>query len=144
MAEKYASEIEIRVLSRRFRVLALIAKYTKGAMCELPYPTDDIRLLTKAAMSALDAAYRPGYAYSKAEVMLINLCQRGEYTDDLFAESQPVAVERLMGVFDAINGKWGRGTLHTGSVPMSPDWGMRRELMSQSYTTRLDQLLKVQ
>lgn len=120
------------------------AKYAKGAMCELPYPTDDIRLLTKAAMSALDAAYRPGYAYSKAEVMLINLCQRGEYTDDLFAESQPVAVERLMDVFDAINGKWGRGTLHTGSVPMSPDWGMRRELMSQSYTTRLDQLLKVQ
>ena len=120
------------------------AKYAKGAMCELPSPTDDIRLLTKAAMSALDAAYRPGYAYSKAEVMLINLCQRGEYTDDLFAESQPVAVERLMDVFDAINGKWGRGTLHTGSVPMSPDWGMRRELMSQSYTTRLDQLLKVQ
>ncbi|WP_223810614.1 DUF4113 domain-containing protein [Pseudomonas coronafaciens] len=28
----------------------------------------------------------------------------------------------------------------TGSVPVTPDWGMRRELMSQSYTTRLDQL----
>ncbi|KPW93071.1 RulB protein [Pseudomonas syringae pv. castaneae] len=45
-----------------------------------------------------------------------------------------------MAALDSINGKWGRGTLRTGSVPVTPDWGMRRELMSQSYTTRLDQL----
>ncbi|WP_155517404.1 DUF4113 domain-containing protein, partial [Pseudomonas amygdali] len=25
-------------------------------------------------------------------------------------------------------------------TPVTPDWGMRREHMSQSYTTRLDQL----
>lgn len=124
-------------------VFALIDCNSFYASCERVFPTDDIRLLTKAAMSALEAAYRPGYAYSKAEVMLINLCQRGEYTDDLFAVSQPVATERVMDVLDAINSKWGRGTLHTGSVPLSPDWGMRRELMSQSYTTRLDQLLQV-
>ncbi|NAS94432.1 RulB protein, partial [Pseudomonas syringae pv. actinidiae] len=41
---------------------------------------------------------------------------------------------------DSINGKWGRGTLRTGSVPVTLDWGMRREQMSQSYTMRLDQL----
>ncbi|MGK9419965.1 translesion error-prone DNA polymerase V subunit UmuC [Pseudomonas cedrina] len=120
------------------------AKYAKGVMCELPYPTDDIRLLTKAAMAALDAAFRTGYAYSKAEVMLTDLCQRGEYTADLFALSQPAEAERVMDVFEAINRKWGRGTVHTGSVPITADWGMRRELMSQSYTTRLDQLLEVQ
>ncbi|WP_237742306.1 DUF4113 domain-containing protein [Pseudomonas avellanae] len=45
-----------------------------------------------------------------------------------------------MAALDSINGKWGRGTLRTGSVPMTPNWGMRREQMSQSYTTRLDQL----
>nr|WP_223862844.1 DUF4113 domain-containing protein [Pseudomonas cannabina] len=45
-----------------------------------------------------------------------------------------------MAALDLINGKWGRGTLRTGSVPVVPDWGMRREQMSQSYTTRLDQL----
>lgn len=48
--------------------------------------------------------------------------------------------DRLMAALDSINGKWGRGTLRTGSVPVTPDWGMRRELMSQNYTTRLDQL----
>ncbi|WP_135186013.1 DUF4113 domain-containing protein, partial [Pseudomonas syringae] len=64
----------------------------------------------------------------------------GEFTDDLFMTNQPASSDRLMAALDMINGKWGRGTLRTGSVPATPDWGMRRELMSQSYTTRLDQL----
>ena len=119
------------------------AKYANGALVVLPYPTDDVRLMTKMAVEAVDRIYRPGFRYSKAEVLLLNLCQHGEYTDDLFAESQPEASQKLMGVLDEINGRWGRGTLRTGSVPIEPDWGMRRELMSQSYTTRVDQLWSV-
>ncbi|RMS84762.1 RulB protein [Pseudomonas savastanoi] len=68
------------------------------------------------------------------------ICQPGEFTDDLFAACQPATSDRLMAALDSINGKWGRGALRTGSVPVTPDWGMRREQMSQSYTTRLDQL----
>jgi DNA polymerase V len=118
------------------------AKYAKGVVVDLPYPTDDVRLLTKAAVDALDV-YRPVFNYSKAEVMLLNLCQPGEYTDDLFAISQPTEATRVMAVLDQINGRWGRGTLRSASVPCNPDWGMRREMMSQSYTTKLDQLWKV-
>ncbi|MDT3243935.1 DUF4113 domain-containing protein [Pseudomonas amygdali pv. morsprunorum] len=46
----------------------------------------------------------------------------------------------IIGVLDEINERWGRGTLRATSVPSDPDWAMRRELMSQSFTTRLDQL----
>lgn len=119
------------------------AKYAKGVVVDLPYPTDDTRLMTKAACDALGHLYREGYRYSKAEVLLLDLCQRGEYTDDLFAAVQPPASEKLMSVLDAINGRWGKGTMRTASVPLVPDWGMRRELMSQSYTTRLYQLMRV-
>lgn len=119
------------------------AKYANGVLVDLPYPTDDVRLLTKAATGALDRIFRAGFRYSKAEVLLLDLCQRGEFTDDLFATSQPEAAERVMRVLDEINGRWGRGTLRTASVPTQPDWGMRREMMSQSYTTRVDQLWRV-
>ncbi|MBC3336687.1 translesion error-prone DNA polymerase V subunit UmuC [Pseudomonas proteolytica] len=119
------------------------AKYANGVVVDLPYPTDDVRLLTKATIEAVDHIYRPGFKYSKAEVMLLNLCQPGEYTDDLFAVSQPAEATRVMTVLDQINGRWGKGTLRSASVPMNPDWGMRREMMSQSYTTRLDQLWSV-
>jgi len=119
------------------------AKYANGVVVDLPYPTDDVRLLTKAAVDALDRVFRPGFAYSKAEVLLMNLCQRGEYTDDLFAASQPAEATRVMAVLDQINGRWGKGTLRAASVPINPEWVMRRDLMSQSYTTKLEQLWRV-
>ncbi|AKA84872.1 Error-prone, lesion bypass DNA polymerase V (UmuC) [Pseudomonas synxantha] len=120
------------------------AKYANGVVVDMPYPTDDVRLLTQAAVGALDRLFRPGFKYSKAEVMLIDLCQPGEYTDDLFAKSQPAEATRVMTVLDQINERWGRGTLRSASVPVNPEWGMRREMMSQSYTTRLDQLWSVE
>ncbi|WP_314408953.1 translesion error-prone DNA polymerase V subunit UmuC [Pseudomonas kuykendallii] len=119
------------------------AKYANGVLCELPYPTDDVRMLTAAALAGLNRVFREGYNYSKAEILLLDLCQRGEYTADLFATTQPEASERVMSVLDEINAKWGRGTLRPGRVTSSPEWGMRRELMSQSFTTRMDQLWRV-
>ena len=119
------------------------AKYANGVVIDMPYPTDDVRLLTKAAVDALDRVYRPGFKYSKAEVLLMNLCQPGEYTDDLFAASQPTESTKVMAVLDQINERWGSGTLRAASVPSKPDWAMRREMISQSYTTRLDQLWTV-
>ncbi|MCF5173397.1 DUF4113 domain-containing protein, partial [Pseudomonas canadensis] len=119
------------------------AKYANGVVVDMPYPTDDVRLLTQAAVGALDRIFRPGFKYSKAEVMLLNLCQPGEYTDDLFAISQPAEATRVMTVMDQINERWGRGTLRSACVPADPDWGMRRDMMSQSYTTKLDQLWSV-
>jgi DNA polymerase V len=119
------------------------AKYANGVILDLPYPTDDVRLMTRAAVDAVDRVFRPGFKYSKAEVLLLSLCQKGEYTEDLFSISQPEATEKVMGVLDAINGRWGRGTMRLASVPTNPDWAMRREMMSQSFTTRVDQLWTV-
>lgn len=116
------------------------AKYAQGVLVELPYPTNDTLLLTRAGTAAVERVYRPGYRYIKAEVLLMDLRQRGEFTDDLFAATQPVASDCLMSVLDDINGKYGRGTMRTATAPRTPDCGMRRDMMSRSYTTRIDQL----
>lgn len=119
------------------------AKYANGALVELPYPTNDVRLMTKAATEAVNRLFRPGFKYSKAEVLLMDLRQPGEFTDDLFAHSQPVMADKVMSLLDEINGRWGKGVLRVASVPVAPGWAMRRELMSQSYTTKVDQLWTV-
>jgi DNA polymerase V len=119
------------------------AKYANGALVELPYPTNDVRLMTKAATDAVNRLFRPGFKYSKAEVLLMDLRQPGEFTDDLFAHSQPAAADKVMSVLDEINGRWGRGTLRAASVPTAPAWAMRRDLMSSSFTTKIDQLWTV-
>ncbi|HEK1009254.1 TPA: Y-family DNA polymerase [Pseudomonas putida] len=119
------------------------AHHAQGALVELPYPTCDTLLMTRLATDAVARIFRPGFRYSKAEVLLMDLRQPGEFSEDLFALKQSVACDRLMQVMDDINERWGRGTMRAGSVPASPDWGMRREMMSQSYTTRIDQLWTV-
>ncbi|NNA23569.1 Y-family DNA polymerase [Pseudomonas lundensis] len=118
-------------------------KYARGVICELPYPTDDTRVITKAAVAALSELFQEGFKFSKAEILLMDLRQPNEFTGDLFSVSQPEATEKVMSVLDAINGRWGRGTLRVARVPSDPDWGMRREMMSQSFTTRVDQLWTV-
>lgn len=118
-------------------------KFARGVMVELPYHTDDTRLITRGALAGLEQLFREGFAFAKAEVLLVDLRQRGEYNDDLFAETQPASAEKLMGVLDQINSRWGRGTLRPGRVPADPEWGMRREMLSPCFTTRLDQLWTV-
>ncbi|KPB19156.1 Ultraviolet light resistance protein B [Pseudomonas syringae pv. syringae] len=99
--------------------------------------------MTRAANEAVNRLFRPEFKYSKAEVLLLDLRQPGEFTDDMFAASQLASAERMMGGLDEINTRCGRGALRTGSVPFNPEWAMRRELMSESYTIRLDQLWEV-
>jgi len=118
-------------------------KFARGMLCQLPYPTDDTRIIVQAALAGLEAIYRPGYAFAKAEILLVDLCQRGEFTDDLFASTQPAGSEAVMKVLDSINARWGRGTLRPGVVPATAEWGMKQQLLSQSYTTRVDQLWSV-
>lgn len=119
------------------------ARYANGARVVLPYPTNDVRLLTKAATEAVNRLFRPGFNYSKAEVLLLELCRPGQFTEDLFTASQPETADKVMSVLDDINARWGRGTLRTGGVPLDPHWAMRRDLMSRSYTTRFDELWTV-
>ncbi|MCY1549721.1 Protein UmuC [compost metagenome] len=118
-------------------------RFAKGAVCQLPYPTNDTRVVITAALEGLEQIYREGFAFAKAEVLLLDLRQPGEFTGDLFAAAQPGSAERVMAVMDAINARWGRGTLRPAGVPAAPEWGMRRELMSPNYTTRIDQLWTV-
>ncbi|WP_312728210.1 translesion error-prone DNA polymerase V subunit UmuC [Stutzerimonas kunmingensis] len=118
-------------------------KFARGIICELPYPTDDTRVITKAAVAVVGELFQEGFKFSKAEILLMDLRQPNEFTADLFAPAQPVGDERVMHVLDEINAKWGRGTLRTARVPVSPEWGMRRELKSPSFTTRLDELWTV-
>ncbi|WP_083735316.1 DUF4113 domain-containing protein [Pseudomonas cedrina] len=48
-----------------------------------------------------------------------------------------------MRALEQINSRWGRGTPRSASVPENSEWGMRREMMSQSCTTKIHELWNV-
>lgn len=115
-------------------------QYQPSVTVALPDPTADTRVLTAWALRVLERIYRPSFTYHKAGVMLSHLRPSSISQEALFAGPGHTAhrSERVMGVLDAVNRKWGRGTLKV-SVEGTGDgngWRMRRENLSPGYTTR--------
>ena len=117
-------------------------QYQRGLTLPLPVPSADTRTLTRAALWALKRLFKPGYAYQKAGVMLMELRDAGVEQGQLF-NTVPPDRPALMQVIDRANAQWGRGTLRLGSEGMSKPWQMRREHASPAYTTRWEDLPQV-
>lgn len=113
-------------------------QYQRGLSIPLPEPTDDTLRLTTIALWGLKRIYRPGFAYQKAGVALMNIRDAGTVQMTLFSKTRDNT--RLMQVMDRINTVWGRGTLHSAAEGVQKDWTMKREKKSPGYTTRWDQL----
>lgn len=118
-------------------------RYADAITLALPSPTDDTREILALAQRGLGQIYRPGYPFSKCSILLMNLSQRGELTPDLFAPKPRHGTQQLMAVIDQINRREGRDTVRIGRVPATPVWAMRREMLSQRYTTRWEEVIGV-
>ena len=51
--------------------------------------------------------------------------------------------DRMMQTIDTINNRYGSSTLKIASEGIKKTWKMRRENVSQCYTTRFDELVEV-
>jgi DNA polymerase V len=113
-------------------------QYQRGLTIPLPEPTADTLRLIRVARWGLKRIYRPGYAYQKAGIALLDLSAAGTAQMGLFSRTRDNL--RLMQVMDRINAIWGRGTLHCAAEGVNPTWAMKRERKSPGYSTRWDQL----
>jgi DNA polymerase V len=96
-------------------------------MVPLRRPTADTACLVQAAVVGLRSIYQPGFQLIKAGVMLLDL--EPETTGER---------ARLMATIDALNGKYGKGTVHLASSGIDDRtrlWGMRQERLTPGYTT---------
>lgn len=117
-------------------------QYQRGFTLPLPVPSADTRTLTRAALWALKQLFKPGYAYQKAGVMLMELRDAGGEQGLLFNAAPPDR-PALMQVIDRANAQWGSGTLRLASEGVSKPWQMRRDHVSPAYTTRWKDLPRV-
>lgn len=107
-------------------------------------PTADSRTLVAAALQALQRIYRPGHALMKAGVLLLDLCPPSAVQTDWLLEPPPLQPPRLMQTLDALNQRFGPGTLQLGSSGLAPDhtaaWHLRQARRSPLYTLRYSDL----
>lgn len=110
--------------------------YANTATIRLAIPSDDTRTITKALLQQLERIYRAGHRYSRAGVMLSELCARHTHQVDLFEKEPAQQDTRLMELLDEINQKFGKGRVRFAGQQNNRPWMMRREHLSPAYTTR--------
>lgn len=124
------------------------AQYSRSIVMPLRRPTADSTEITQAALRGLQVLYKPGYRYAKAGVMLLDLSPAQRCQQELALEQEPQSSEheKLMRALDAINLRFGRGTLQLASAGLEGEgrlWTMRQERKTPRYTTHWEELALV-
>lgn len=118
-------------------------QYQKTMTVPLPEATADTRVLVQWGIALLKRMYRPGFTYQKAGVMLSEIRPRTTRQGSLFVDDQSEAAGKVMGVMDAINRRWGRGSLRIAAEGIEKPWQMKRGKLSPRYTTSWRELAVV-
>lgn len=115
-------------------------QYSNTVTRRLPVPTDLTPELIQAAIASLTSIFRPGYVYKKAGVFLSALCPAGVVQTDCFDHRDRAGGKRLMRAVDAVNARWGAGTVGYASSGFIKAWRPRFDRRSPAYTTSWDEL----
>ena len=108
--------------------------YSGSQLVGLPLPSNDMRMLARAAWDGLRRVYRADCAYRKAGVLLLDLVPAGGVQGDLFAALDERS-RSLMRAVDALNRRWGGETIRLASAGFARPWEMRQQRRSPRYTT---------
>ncbi len=131
-----AGAIQVYLETNRFKPDE--PQYNNGVTVKLLKPTDNTFSLVEAALYGLKRIYKPGYAYKKAGIMLMDLCPARQVPLDLFSGFDNPDTERakvLMATLDEINAKMGRGTVRSAGEGLVKPWAMRSDNKSSAFTT---------
>jgi len=116
-------------------------RFSKSIIVPLRRPTSDTTLITQAAIDGLRKIYEPGFSLIKAGVMLLDLSAAAHHQGELALDQDTRRdSNKLMSAMDAVNVRFGRGSLVLGSTGLddySRAWSMRQERKTPHYTTRL-------
>ena len=115
-------------------------RFHRSVVVPLRRPTADTALLVQSAVVGLRQIYEPGYQLIKAGVMLLDLVPVNVNQGELDLEPETTSDRRrLMVAMDALNDRFGKGTLHLASTGHDNElrsWGMRQERLTPQYTTQ--------
>ena len=134
-----ASMIQVFVLTNRFR--QDLPQYSPSLAVPLPYPTHDTLEIHRWAALLCERMFKSGYQYKKAGIVLSGISPMTHQQGDLLmpARVKP-AQDKLMQALDALNHRFGRGTVKVSTQGAYTQWQMRQERKSPDYTTHWGEL----
>ncbi|MFW2422314.1 MAG: Y-family DNA polymerase [Porticoccaceae bacterium] len=144
----YASRAAVKLRKQQSLVKTLLVfiqssrfdadSYYNSATCQLPFASNDSGQIISAAKRLVAQLYKPGFAYAKAGVGLIELVDEAAGQLNFFDSYQSEKSAKLMALVDKLNSNGPQ--LFFASSGVNPSWQMQRRLKSPAYTTRLSDL----
>ena len=140
--KSYAISISVFIHTNAFRTDQ--QQYFKSSHNRFEEPTDDTLTITTIAVNALKSIFREGYAYKKAGVIITEIIDAENYQPGLFtSQKEREKRHRLMSVLDTINlSNKTTDMVHTASLDPKMKL-VKKELMSNHYTTRLADIITI-
>lgn len=105
------------------------------------FPTADTLQMTHAVTAATEALFQQNVRYYKVGIGLLDLCSSNNVQSDLF---ETISDPKLMSVYDALNARFGSGSIFLAAQGISPKWRMRRDRLTPQYTTNWADIPKIQ
>jgi len=126
-------------------------QYFNQLSAELPYLSSYLPEIQAVANELTKKIFKPDYKYRKVMIALTGLDFDRNQQLDLFdiGYNRIKELEPLMQAFEAVNNKYGRGTLKlgcslTGQKPVDTEtvlaWELRRDYLSPCYTTKISDI----
>lgn len=116
-------------------------QYSATQTMNLHPMTSDSLALISAARRGIEHAWRDGYQFTKAGVMLDDLTRAELRPITLFEDSENTSKrQRLMNAIDDVNARFGKFTVVSGAQGFKREWKLRAETKSPAWTTRIGEV----
>ena len=135
-----ASAIYIFVRSNPFKIN--VDQYRNGCTITLPYATDSSIILNHYAIKGLKNIFKSGIEYKKAGILLLELTPSRSRQMSLF-EKDTYKHKLLMQTLDGIHRRFGPHRMKLASQDLRQTWKMRRNHLSNRFTTEINEIIKV-
>jgi len=119
-------------------------QYSATATLRLPVPSDITPELVAHARRGAEQIHREGLLYKKAGVTLLELVPAAPAQAGLFDGLDRPRAGRVAEAVDRINKRWGDDTVRYGARAADRPWRGKVEKRSPRYTTKWEELLKIE
>lgn len=123
-----------------------LPQYSNSTTRMFSVATDYTPELIRNGLQCIRSIYKDGFMFKKTGIVLLDLC--GKYNRqcnllELDSKEDSGKKEKLMELLDSANTRFGRRTLTYASEGLEQPWKMNRNYKSPAYTTRWDELPKI-
>lgn len=150
----YAVHLARKLREERMRACALYVfimtnyttefRYYNGKTIVFQKPTSYTPDIITAACTAVEDMFDSDYVYKKAGIVAVELLPEDQdQIDLLIPEEHKEKQHALMQEIDALNEKWGTGTVGFAAQGVRQQWRAKRAKKTQRFTTKWDELLKI-